>query len=67
MKEKINLPLTLAEAEQILKYFFIVEDTKIEPKPTKKFWERHEKVADKIQVIIYNYRNHVGRTQAKSK
>ena len=53
MKEKYNLTLTKAQAKQLYNYMFLAEDAEITPKPTNKFWERHEVLVDKLHAIIY--------------
>lgn len=54
MKENYHLPLTKREAKQLMEYLYIREDHLDLPTPNKKYWERHEKLASKLQVIIYS-------------
>ena len=53
MKEKYHLDLTKKEANQLYQYMFIAEDADIKPKPTNKFWERHEILVNKLHGLIY--------------
>ncbi len=57
MKEKHNLALTKEEVKQLFSDLLLVEDIKFTKKPTKKFWQRHENILRKLQVIIYDSNN----------
>ena len=54
MKEKYHLDLTKKELTQLYGYMFLAEDADIKPKPTNKFWERHEVLVQKLHGLIYN-------------
>ena len=50
MKERYSLPLTKREAKQLFTYLLQAEK---DGGKTKEYWSRHEKIAEKLQGIIY--------------
>lgn len=60
MKDRYEIRLTKREAKQLMQYVLIREDfvEKKRPKPTKAYWNRHEKIAEKLQIVIYNSEYH---------
>lgn len=64
MNERYKLPLTKREARQLFEYLLKAENEQAGAKPKKEFWERHEKLAEKLQTIIYD--SNVGKTTTKS-
>ena len=55
MKENYHISFTKREVDQLLKEMALAENTK--EKQTKKFWERHEKIAEKLEKVIYQAKN----------
>ena len=51
MKENYHISFTKREVDQLLKEMALAENTK--EKQTKKFWERHEVIIDKLVGVIY--------------
>ena len=66
MKDRYNLPLTKREARQLYRYLLVVENQQPTYADKKGFWDRHEKLAEKLQVVIYDS-DHVGKTTTNIK
>jgi len=63
MNERYQLPLTKREARQLFGYLLQVENEQPGAKPKKEFWERHEKLAIKLQGIIYDAGTTTGNSE----
>jgi len=65
MNERYKLQLTKREARQLFDYLLKAENEQPGAKPKKEYWQRHERLAEKLQVIIYD--SNVGTTTTKNK
>ena len=59
MKENYHISFTKREVDQLLKEMALAEN--IKEKQTKKFWERHEIIVEKIQIIVYQAKNPIDK------